>query len=356
MSFVQICIFVTFASIAPFYHNDMKLLIHLDAFFFAGMLSIFPCIFFYISVVTTKYHFTFMQALVHFVPAILFFFISFSNQFILTPEEQNIYVSDLPYIAEQHKALDFFMKSELTAKIFLIVQSILYLILISRLIHQYKERITNYFSNIKKSYFNWIHVFYITFAISMLASIPPLLLGDSYLIKDNHLMTISFFTLTVTFFAISYLADNHEYIEEDDFYVSDLNKNDDKSRTEFGARQQLLAQRIQEYFVSHKPYLNKDLKITDIAAELITNRTYISDAIRSVYNVNFNQFVNSYRIDEAISIFRNDTSDLSTKDVSEMVGFNSYNICVKNFKEKYNCTPSVYRRKLLEKQGDMIRP
>lgn len=46
-------------------------------------------------------------------------------------------------------------------------------------------------------------------------------------------------------------------------------------------------------------FLNSDLKVSDVAAELGTNSRYVSDCIKSGKNVTFKQFVNDYRVEYA---------------------------------------------------------
>ena len=48
--------------------------------------------------------------------------------------------------------------------------------------------------------------------------------------------------------------------------------------------QEDLAKKLQEYFEQQKPFLQGDLKITIVAKALATNRTYISEAIKNVFN------------------------------------------------------------------------
>lgn len=254
-----------------------------------------------------------------------------------------MYSFDLDINDGQHKLLHFFTRISLIIKFVLIGQSIFYLYKISKLINLYKSRIREYFSNIKGKYFEWVNVFYIIFGVSLLAGIPPLLTGNSYLNQnDNHLLTVCFFVLSIVFYLIGFMADNHSYIEESEFYQS-FNHSNKKAPN---GVQKDIAKKIEQYFSDKKPFLNKDLKLTEVASALATNRTYISDTIRNEFNTNFNNYVNSYRVNEAVAMF-NDSSNknLTTIEISERAGFHSYNCFVKTFKGKYRCTPGAFRKK-----------
>lgn len=342
MSFVQFSAFLIFVGITPFYHNNVLLSIQLEPFYFAGLLSIFPFVYFYVRFITTKQRIKPAFIYKHLIPPFVFFLNSVMMQLALLKNEQLTYALRQDFIADEHKWLYFFTQTEMLVKVVLIIQSIIYLYKSSRLIRDYRNNVKAYFSNIKGKYFNWINIFYITFGLSLLAAIPPLLMGNSYLSQeDNHMLTVSFFTLSFVFYSIAYIADNHSYIEDEDFYI--LNNSDQPLASK--KMYNKLAKELEVYFIESKPYLNKELKITEVAAVLGTNRTYVSDSIRLTYHSNFNKYVNSFRVQEAVIMFKQSASDnLSTMEISELVGFHTYNSFVKAFKEKHTYTPAVFRK------------
>ena len=82
---------------------------------------------------------------------------------------------------------------------------------------------------------------------------------------------------------------------------------------------------FEEYIVREKPFLNQDLRITDLVDVFHVNRTYISSFINVEYNMNFSSYINSYRMEEyqrlsQLPEYRN----RSKQELVEMAGFNSY--------------------------------
>jgi AraC-like DNA-binding protein len=74
-----------------------------------------------------------------------------------------------------------------------------------------------------------------------------------------------------------------------------------------------------------KPYLNADLRITDLVDMLHVNRTYISSFINMEYGVNFSVFINRYRLLEYKALKKNpEYCKMSKSELAEMAGFNSY--------------------------------
>lgn len=68
----------------------------------------------------------------------------------------------------------------------------------------------------------------------------------------------------------------------------------------------ILYRRIIEYTEKNKFYLNSNASIYDLTQSLNTNRTYISAALNQKGKTNFNDFINSYRINFVIQEFQKD--------------------------------------------------
>jgi AraC-like DNA-binding protein len=60
----------------------------------------------------------------------------------------------------------------------------------------------------------------------------------------------------------------------------------------------LTRRRINAYFREHKPYLQPDYKLSRLARAMKKNRSDTSEFINKTYGVNFNRFINQWRISE----------------------------------------------------------
>ena len=65
-----------------------------------------------------------------------------------------------------------------------------------------------------------------------------------------------------------------------------------------------LMQRIYQLMENEKPYLNSELKVSDLAEKLGTTSRNISDSIRKSTNNSFANYINAYRIDYAKALMR----------------------------------------------------
>ena len=88
-------------------------------------------------------------------------------------------------------------------------------------------------------------------------------------------------------------------------------------------------------------YLNSNLSINDIALELNSNVKYISEAINSNSNNNFNSLINEFRVNYAKYLIT-EKKDLLFNQIAYESGFNSVQNFYKVFKEKTGLTPKTF--------------
>ena len=105
-----------------------------------------------------------------------------------------------------------------------------------------------------------------------------------------------------------------------------------------------LISRICELMEREKPYLNSDLKISDIASMLAVNRYYISDCINSSKGCSFSQFVNTYRIEYAKRLLLT-RHDIKLSEVWMSSGFSTERTFLRTFKAITGMTPSEFKGK-----------
>jgi AraC-like DNA-binding protein len=91
-------------------------------------------------------------------------------------------------------------------------------------------------------------------------------------------------------------------------------------------------------------YRNPDLRLSLLAKELNTNRTYLSSLIKADFGNSYAGFINHYRVNEAKKLLVDTENNMSINEISEKVGFksvSSFNIFFKRFTGK---TPATFRR------------
>ena len=86
------------------------------------------------------------------------------------------------------------------------------------------------------------------------------------------------------------------YVVHTDKEETDVRKKDDRGNKIHVGK--LTEQRLENWFHDQKPYLKSDFKITDIVEAMDVNRTVVSSFINKNYGVNFNCYVNRWRLKE----------------------------------------------------------
>lgn len=102
-----------------------------------------------------------------------------------------------------------------------------------------------------------------------------------------------------------------------------------------------LMERISRYMDEQQPYLSSELKVQDMADALGTNRTYISNCIRSQRGCSFSQLVNIYRVEYAQQLL----CQHPMKKISEVwmaSGFSSESSFFRAFKAVTDTTPKEW--------------
>lgn len=105
----------------------------------------------------------------------------------------------------------------------------------------------------------------------------------------------------------------------------------------------ILLNRICELMENEQPFLNSNLKITDVAAMLHTNRTYVSNCINNQRNCSFMQFINTYRVAYAQKLMKE--TDKKMPEIWLTSGFANETSFFRTFKSVTGMTPNEWKAK-----------
>ena len=173
-----------------------------------------------------------------------------------------------------------------------ILLSILYSVLSLLRIKSYKRQVTDYSADIYRMSLDWLSFIIIFRVLLQTLPIAGLILGIGLF---NKLGLIWIFTTLPAVFTHIVLCLN---ILSENYVIIEPVTAKEKEMTALGNYAQLGRERVEKYLEDKKPYLNPEFKITDMAKDLFSNRTYISAFINREYEMNFNRFINNYRLKE----------------------------------------------------------
>lgn len=165
-----------------------------------------------------------------------------------------------------------------------------------------------------------------------------------------NIMTISSCLVIISFF-IYYI--NRTNLLKMEILKSKDNSKDKKETEENNERYEELYRNILNYFQNKKPYCNPDFTINQLADAMNTNITYISKAININECMNFNLFVNTYRINMVKHMLGDRYQDKYTiKYIYTSSGFKHQSTFNKVFKLIEGITPSEYIKKVNTQNQD----
>lgn len=99
---------------------------------------------------------------------------------------------------------------------------------------------------------------------------------------------------------------------------------------------------VVEKWIVGKGFLQPDITLNQLALDFCTNRTYLSSYINTNMKVNFNGWINSLRIEEAVKLMQKHP-DWSIAQVGDETGFADSACFCRHFKRIKGVTPRTYR-------------
>jgi len=131
------------------------------------------------------------------------------------------------------------------------------------------------------------------------------------------------------------------------FRIRKINRGKSKYHTTRidGERREEVITGLESAMTREKVFLDPDLTLRKLAARLKIHSNYLSRIINEEAGVNFNEYINRYRIEEACRILRLPESESrNITDIMYQCGFYSKSTFNSAFKKLTGTTPSKYRR------------
>ena len=101
--------------------------------------------------------------------------------------------------------------------------------------------------------------------------------------------------------------------------------------------------RIEQYMANEKPYLNRDLNLTNLAEQLAFSPNQLSQILNEGFRENFYRFVNRYRIEESKRLLLNPAFEhYNILGIAFGGGFSTKSTFNKTFKELTGVSPSEF--------------
>ncbi len=197
-----------------------------------------------------------------------------------------------------------------------VVYNTVYPALSLRNIRRYKRCVVNYSSDARRSSLGWLALMQALILVCVPVPLAGLLFrvpvfATNYFVWLGALPTFVFYLIL----CYNLLDDNYVIIRQD---AGEEEYPPDKSIPPGRAR-------FTRYMREKKPYLNPKLRITDLAAGMHTNRSYLSAFINKEFGMNFCRLINRYRLAHLERLrLSPDNAGKSKMELVIMAGFSNY--------------------------------
>lgn len=286
----------------------------------AGLeLWLYPSIYFYIkSIVVEKHRFRddirhfFLGALVILLGSVLFYVYVGKEDLIFFLKHNK---TGYPFVGLKYQIL---VVSRYIVLSIIALQAICYSVAFLKIPKHYNERLNNEFSNIENFSLDWINKFNIGFGICGLISF---LLYTFTPIKNFHelLIVFVFFVFSIFLCVMGIVSLKQENPPLDLFEIKNL---DLRTSVLNKIKEEQLVKKLSDYMENEFAFLQPDISLTSVSRVLGTNRTCLSTLINQHFGLNFNAYINRYRMIYASEYLKKDPL-VSKEELVQICGFGS---------------------------------
>lgn len=336
-----------------FFNHHVTLLPFVDTFYGFANPAVYPLYYLYIREVTLPHGSK--PAMWILLPSLLCGASIGVLYALMSPEETASFISTYLY-RSRSDGLDGLALAQVWAhviyKLLFGIQIPLIAFMLFRHIRSFNRQIEANFANIDNKKLRLANTILILFTILAIVSfVSSNIIGREKFYYSTFRLTFSSSMFTILIFMIGYVGYRQE------FTIKDLQKEQESPSVEGEPDDvvpdkaepdtyEQLSQRINQLVDSRQLYLRPDLKISDIASELHTNRAYIYQAINIYQGVSFAEYINRRRIDYAMQLFREDPE----RDIPETAlkcGYSSLSSFYRNFRLYQGSSPKEYSTSVL---------
>jgi AraC-like DNA-binding protein len=224
------------------------------------------------------------------------------------------------------------------------VTVLLYVLILARYIRlfvrnyrMYIREMNNFFSGEEAKRLRWIHFsFYAALTIGVMVLFPALF-STLHLETPLAVVLFSFYT----YFALRFI--NYPFLfEQIEDVVAETRENKEHATATLsfspGFEEKI------EKWIAQKQFVQNNISINDVSAQLETTRRYLSSYINKNKQINFSEWINDMRINEA-KILLLKHPNLTVTEISMMAGFNSNSYFGQLFLKSTGHTPQLWREK-----------
>jgi AraC-like DNA-binding protein len=347
-----------------YFNKDYELYTIVDSIWVFTSLASYPLYYWYIRTLTTDVQINWRRSLV-LIPAFVTALYSAIIYLLMSPQEIDTFIHgvmyDEPGYPPPYSLLIRLQMFRLKLfQVIFVLQAILCVYLGITLIREFHAKIGQYYSNIEGKDLNPIKWMMILMLFASFISSASSIIEKDYFIVHPILLAIPSITHSIFLFGVGYVGYKQKFSIQ--HFIQDVQANDQKIplqsmklATDLSGKEiSRLNKRLQTLLDNNQIYNNPDLRLSDIALTMGTNRSYLSRLINDEMGTTFCELINDYRVRHAKSLLENSNEEISLDEIASMSGFNSTSSFYRIFKEKTGLAPGKYRQNYLNQKTRTI--
>ena len=311
------------------FYSDMPVL---DSLYSFANLAVYPLFYVYIVSMTSPES-QLRHTWLYFIPSAVIGIMVSVIYIMMSPQELDSFVRIISYNEDFGSGTGLCKMmgyTRLAAKAVFAIEVVAVLIAGSRKILAYNKSIEDYYADTegkKLTAFQW---YMYLFTACSLASIIFNFIGRSRFDSSAWMMAIPSLLFSSLLFGLGFIGFRQsftiDHFEQEESADEIIPESAPASKQE-----KPLIERIEEVVTKRQLYLRHNLKISDVAAELCTNRLYVSTAINEEMGISFSDYINRKRVNYAIHLM-SVNPQLTIYEIADLSGFSSDKSFYRNFK------------------------
>jgi len=226
------------------------------------------------------------------------------------------------------------------------LSKILYYAFSIQLFWKYRQRLQTFFSNTYRVQLNWLGNFLVIYCIALFSIQYVLGIVNNFIVElhwQQNWWAFLAAALTAYYLGMKgYFTDISSLLS-----LTEKAENEPLNGNDRGAFSAPLKEKIQSYMEAEQPYLDPDLTLADLAAQLEISTHNLSQMINTGFGKNFNDFVNNFRVGEVKKRLKaGEQKQKSLLGIALDSGFNSKATFNRTFKKFTEVSPSEYSKQL----------
>ncbi len=271
------------------------------------------------------------RLLTHFSPFLITIFLS------LTLKSSGLNLTHLRTVDHQYRIIAIFFGT------ILLLQFLWYQYLIRQKWVIFQKKLEQEVSDQEHVDVSWVRFFMLLFLVLNLFFLFSLF-ATIHLPGGAWLPLTTAFLFSIGIFVLGYKGIVQRELVLDSDVLSKPESKNINEKIPMIVDQQLIHQLL-EYMNTHKPYLNSELTLTDLARSLNVSRSQLSALINEGIGDNFYDFINKYRVEEVKRLMVDPAAkNYNLLGIALEAGFKSKSTFNLIFKRFTGLTPTEYRK------------